>query len=51
MLRLRGDFAALSLLLGRKPKVYSIRVYELEEDIDVETVDHDLEAQQLFPTW
>ena len=47
-LGLHADSAALASFLGRKPQVHSIRVYEPEGDIDIETVDHDLEAQQLF---
>lgn len=45
-LGLHADSAALASFLGRKPQTHSIRVYEPEGDIDIETVDHDSEAQQ-----
>jgi hypothetical protein len=47
-LGLHADSAALASFLGKYPKVHSIRVYEPEGDIDIDTVDHDLEAQQLL---
>lgn len=47
-LGLHPESAALAAFLGKSPKVHSIRVYEPEGDIDVDTVDHDLETQQLL---